>query len=235
MGDSGNERELKFLDQELIHCGIIAGKQVTLYLESLPKGAKVNPKTKAVELPDDYDYMADVERQNQQQVLAEGIIKQNPSRGRFEVVDKNGNLIAIFGGQYRRQLNIVGEIEIVNGGLNDGLPNYRLQISDTREGENLKTSKQQYGPAAFNSALGIDITKEHSILFINDNGMARAILPKGGFTSKEKLVDETGEMYDIPHGLLMCGGIPKVRLFGQLYEIVIGSDEDLQRIKEKIQ
>lgn len=234
LGEAFRGSQNRFLDQELYHCGVVAGKRVAIREMVIPEGIKVNPDTGNIILPDDFDYHADQRRQNQQPILVEGTIRRNPNGGAFEVVDDDGEVCAYFAGTFRRQQNEAGRTDIINGDPESDDPCYRIEFDYSEESERAKRVYTQYGSIAYDKTLGINTEEEASILLINDNCMTRVLLPKGGFTSTEKLIDAGGIEYDMPTELFSYNGIPKVKLNGMLYEVVVGNTLDLAELKKTI-
>ncbi len=234
LGTAMKDSENRFLDQELMNCGIVAGKRVVIKEMVIPEGLTVDQTTGKVRLPDDYDYHADQRAQARQPFLVEGKVRQNPCGGVFEVEDDEGNVCVIFGGDFRRQQNEMGKVELINGDLTSGETCYRVQFDYSSEDELAKKTNVQFGPMAFDRELGINAEEETTILFINDNSAARVLLPKGGFANAGTMIDSSGAEYPVPMELYYYNGIPKAKFNGQLFEVVPGDKNDLAQMKATI-
>lgn len=224
----------KFFDQELMGCGIISGQRLAMYEERVDPRIKVDPQTKKIELPDDFDYDSYQERQEAQPRIVEGIVKYNPHDGRFVLVDDSGRDLVIFGGDFYRQQNQDGEIELINGNFSGEEPTYRIRFAPNEQDRIESETVSQCGAIAFNDYLEIDTTGPNSILFINDNAATRVYLPEGGFASSEKMIEMGGTELEIPTEFYIYNGIPKVKIKGILYEVVPGSQQDLEWLEQKI-
>ena len=234
MGTVMDERTKKFLNQELMGCGIISGQRLAIYEERIDPRIKVDPQTKIIKLPDDFDYDSYQERQEAQPCLVEGIVKCNPHDGRFVLVDDSGREQVIFGGDFYRQQNQDGEIELINGDFSGEEPTYRIRFAPKEQDRIESEAVSQCGAIAFNDYLEIDTTRPNSILFINDNAATRVYLPEGGFASSEKMIEIDGTERDMPTEFYIYNGIPKVKIKGILYEVVPGSQRDLEWLGQKI-
>jgi hypothetical protein len=235
IGTTDNERTHEFIDQELMGCGVIAGKKVTLYEEYIDPRIKVNPETHLVELPEDFDYEEYQEKQKAQAKVVYGHIAHNPVNGVFELIGEDDEVDILFGGYYYRQQDENGRVELISGDFGSDHPTYRLRFEDDEESAEAYGDVAQLGSTAFDHFLGIDETKESCAMFINDNEIHRVILPKGGFSGVERMVDaDDGNLINLPSELYVYNGIPKAKVGEILYEVVPCSNETMQQIKEKL-
>jgi hypothetical protein len=195
----------------------------------------VNPETHLVELPEDFDYEEYQEKQKAQAKVVYGHIVHNPVNGVFELIGEDDEVDILFGGYYYRQQDENGRVELISGDFGSDHPTYRLRFEDDEESAEAYGDVAQLGSTAFDHFLGIDETKESCAMFINDNEIHRVILPKGGFSGVERMVDaDDGNLINLPSELYVYNGIPKAKVGEILYEVVPCSNETMQQIKEKL-
>ncbi len=229
----GDDDFSKGLDFGLIQSGIVAGRRVTVKCNAPTSDYHINPDTHQVELNPDFDYDAHQKAQRGQETILSGKIKNNPHNGKFEIETEGGDA-CLFYGDFYRQHNDQGEIEIVNGLRRPAEIQYRICFEPETQGEIDAKSKLVYcGDTRINKASGIDSKRENYVLFVNDNTMFAAVLGVGGIAS-DYSIDENGMQLPRPTIMQICNGIPKVMIRGQVFEVAAGSEYDLQQLKEQI-
>lgn len=234
MGDSANEEDQSKLNDELIRCGIVAGKRIAVRIAAMPNGASIDEKTNKLILPEDYDYHAHQEEQAKMPIVAEGIVEYNPASGEFDLVDEQGNFIVNLKGKFRRQQNEEGKIELICDKGIDEHSIYRLQCLNDDEAEAEKRKIKKIDAKTFDELTGFNGDASRSVLFVCNNGSCRTIFPDGGFSKGTKLIDNTGKEYDMPTEFIIANGIPKAKIMGIYCEVVIGGENELNIIREEI-